>query len=96
MDLMSSCPNHMNSPLSYINPTKVATVKVFAGITPVSVGGDSIGGSIQVKSAPPEFAGAGESVIAKGQAGTFYRSNGNALGYNLGATAGGTLAERVV
>jgi len=46
MDLIAACPNHMNSPLSYIDPSNVASVKVFAGITPVSVGGDSIGGTI--------------------------------------------------
>ena len=89
MELMASCPNHMNSVLSYIDPTKVGTVTVFAGITPVSVGGDSIGGSIQVKSAPPEFARDGENVLVKGQAGTHYRSNGNAYGYNVGATVAG-------
>ena len=85
MDLMSACPNHMNSALSYIDPTKVAEVTVFAGITPVSVGGDSIGGSIQVKSAPPEFAAPDEGTSVKGKAGTFYRSNGNAFGFNFGA-----------
>ena len=42
----SSCPNHTNPPLSYIDPSNVGTLKVFAGITPVSVGGDSIGGTI--------------------------------------------------
>lgn len=89
MGLMSACPNHMNSVLSYIDPTKVASVTVFAGITPVSVGGDSIGGTIQVKSAPPEFTREGESAFAKGQAGTFFRSNGNAFGYNFGATVAG-------
>ena len=90
MELMPACPNHMNSVLSYINPTQVGSVTVFAGITPVSVGGDSIGGSIQVKSVPPEFARAGESFLAKGQAGTFFRSNGNAYGYNFGATVAGS------
>ena len=68
MDLMPACPNHMNSVLSYIDPTKVATVTVFAGVSPVSVGGDSIGGTTQVKSAPPEFARAGETVFVKGMA----------------------------
>jgi len=86
MDLMSGCPNHMNSALSYIAPTKVGSVKVFSGITPVSVGGDSIGGSIQVKSVAPAFAGADEEAFARGQAGTFFRSNGNARGYNLEVT----------
>lgn len=86
MDLMTACPNHMNSALSFIDPTSVASVEVFAGITPVSVGGDSIGGTIQVKSAPPNFARGDESFVAKGQVGTFSRSNGNARGYNYGAT----------
>ncbi len=39
MDVTSSCPNHMNSPLSYISPSQVRSATVFAGITPVSVGG---------------------------------------------------------
>ena len=85
MGLMPACPNHMNSALSYIDPTNVASVRVFAGITPVSVGGDSIGGTIQVKSAPPEFAKAGEKALIQGQAGIFYRSNGNATGGNVRA-----------
>jgi iron complex outermembrane recepter protein len=86
MDLISACANHMNSPLSYIDPTNVGKVKVFAGITPVSAGGDSIAGTIQVDSIAPEFAKAGEGTLLKGQAGAFYRSNGNAKGANLSAT----------
>ncbi len=82
MDLVAACPNHMNSPLSYINPTKVASVTVYAGITPVSVGGDSIGGTIQMKSAEPEFAPADKDSFSKEEIGAFYRSNGNARGYN--------------
>ncbi len=89
MDLTTACPNHMNSPLSYIDPTRVGSVSVFAGITPVSVGGDSIGGTIQVKSAPPEFADSAETTYSSGQAGAFYRSNGNGYGYNLGAVFAG-------
>jgi iron complex outermembrane receptor protein len=89
-DLMASCPNHMNSPLSYINPTKVASITVFPGIAPVSVGGDSIGGTILVKSAPPEFVEEGERVRAKGDLGTFYRSNGQARGYNFGVSMVGS------
>jgi len=86
MDLMAACPNHMNSALSYIDPTRVGSITVFAGITPVSVGGDSIGGTIQVKSAPPEFADSADLVTGRGQTGTFYRSNGNVRGVNVGAT----------
>ncbi len=86
MGLMPACPNHMNSPLSYIDPTNVGAINVFAGITPVSVGGDSIGGTIQVNSVAPQFAQAGQGTLINGQAGTFYRSNGNAYGANISAT----------
>jgi iron complex outermembrane recepter protein len=89
MDLISACANHMNPPLSYIDPTNVSNVKVFAGITPVSVGGDSIGGTIIVDSVAPEFAQAGQEIIFKGQATTFYRSNNNAQGINLSGMAAG-------
>ncbi|MCO5110655.1 MAG: TonB-dependent receptor [Burkholderiaceae bacterium] len=86
MDLVSSCGNHMNPPLSYIDPTRVGSVRMFAGVTPVSVGGDSIGATIQADSPAPEFAAPGQGRLLKGQAGTFYRSNGNGMGANLSAT----------
>lgn len=89
MDLISACANHMNSPLSYIDPANVGSVKVFAGISPVSVGGDSIAGTIQVDSGAPEFARAGEGTRVKGQAGAFYRSNNAAQGGSLSATLAG-------
>ncbi|ATX79247.1 iron complex outermembrane recepter protein [Mariprofundus aestuarium] len=87
MDLVSACANHMNPPLSYIDPSNVGSAAVFAGISPVSVGGDSIGGTILVESESPEFAKPGEGSLIKGQIGTFYRSNGNVLGGNVSATA---------
>ena len=83
MDLISACANHMNPPLSYIDPSSVGNIKVYAGIAPVSVGGDSIGGTIQVNSQAPEFAREGQGTLIKGQAGVLYRSNGNAQGANL-------------
>jgi iron complex outermembrane receptor protein len=89
MDLIASCPNHMNPALSYIDPTRVDRIKVYAGITPVSVGGDSIGGTLVVESAKPQFASAGEGVLTKGEVGTFYRSNGNAMGANAAVTVAG-------
>lgn len=84
MDLISACANHMNPPLSYIDPSNVGGIKVFAGITPVSVGGDSIGGTIAVDSPASEFADAGQGPLLRGQAGTFFRSNGSGKGANLG------------
>ncbi|BAZ93024.1 tonB-dependent receptor [Thiohalobacter thiocyanaticus] len=86
MDLVSACGNHMNPPLSYIDPTRIATATVFAGLTPVSLGGDSIGGTIVVESADPVFAVPGEGLLTTGEIGTFYRSNGDARGANLAAT----------
>lgn len=86
MDLYAACPNHMNTPLSYIDPTNVGTINVWAGIAPVSTGGDSIGGTIAVESAPPVFAAPGQGSLLSGEAGAFYRSNGNVTGGNLSAS----------
>jgi len=86
MDLISACANHMNPPLSYIDPTQVENLQVHAGITPVSLGGDSIGGTILATSRAPRFAEAGEGVLAGGELGGFYRSNGEARGANVAAT----------
>ena len=83
MDLVSACGNHMNPPMSYIDPTNVDTVEVMAGISPVSQGGDSIGGTIVVESAQPRFAEAGDEALFSGEIGTFYRSNGDAAGGNV-------------
>jgi iron complex outermembrane receptor protein len=86
MDLIAACPNHMNSPLSHIDPSAVENVKVHAGVSPVSVGGDSIGGGIIVESAPAAFAKPGQGRLLKGEAGAFYRGNGDARGANLALT----------
>ena len=86
MDLIAACPNHMNPALSYLDPSQVESIKVYAGIAPVSVGGDSIGGSIVAESTVPEFAAPGQDSLVKGEAGVYYRSNGNARGGNLAAT----------
>jgi iron complex outermembrane receptor protein len=86
MDLISSCANHMNPPLSYIDPTNIDNIKVYAGVTPVSVGGDSIGGTIVAETSKPEFAKSGEANLFKGEIGTFYRSNNDARGGNVSAT----------
>jgi iron complex outermembrane receptor protein len=83
MDLMSACPNHMNPALSLIDPSKVERIAVYAGIAPVSEGGDSIGGAIQIKSARPKFAPSETEVLTEARVGTFFRSNGNARGNSV-------------
>ena len=88
MDLIAACPNHMNAPLSYIDPTAVARAEVYAGITPVSLGGDSIGGTVVVQSAPSLFAAPGQTLLT-GTAGAFYRSNGDGRGVHLNSTLAG-------
>jgi iron complex outermembrane receptor protein len=71
----AACPMHMNPPLSYIDPSNVARVEILPGVTPVRLGGDSIGGTIEVESAPPAFAADDESIHHAGQLSTFHRSN---------------------
>lgn len=85
MDLISSCANHMNPALSYIAPNNIADVKVYKGLAPVSVGGDSIAGSIIVNSAVPEFAMDG-ALLTHASLNTFYRSNNEAFGVNASAS----------
>ncbi len=78
MLITAACPNHMNPVLSYVDPAALNQVKVYAGITPVSAGGDSIGGTIRVDSAAPRFA-AGDGVITYGSISVFGRSNGDGI-----------------
>ena len=86
VDSIASCPNSMNSPLSYIAPSAIDKTTVYAGVTPVSVGGNSIGGTIVVETAEPIFS-TDSDILTSGEIGTFYRSNGDAYGANLSTTA---------
>jgi iron complex outermembrane receptor protein len=85
VDSIASCPNSMNSPLSYIAPSSIKETTVYAGVTPVSVGGNSIGGTIVVETANPTFS-MDSKVVTSGEIGAFYRSNGDAYGANLSTT----------
>ena len=85
MQLLSSCPNHMNTPLSYVSPSQVESIEIYPGITPASVGGDSIGGTIAVKTDDPIFAPKGKQ-ITEGELGSYYRSNGEAFGGDVRVT----------
>lgn len=84
--ITSACGNHMNPALSYIAPGNVSSIDVFAGITPVSMGGDSIAGTINVNSAAPDFSH-DENLLVEGSASTFYRSNNNGLSADVKASA---------
>lgn len=64
----AACGNHMNAPLSYVDPTFATGTRVTAGITPVSAGGDNIAGVIEVSTIQPRFAAQGQPLLATGEA----------------------------
>ncbi|RSZ60460.1 TonB-dependent receptor [Massilia atriviolacea] len=86
MEITSACANHMNAPLSYIDPTQIGRIEVLAGVTPVSTGGDSIGGTLTVKSAAPAFATQDEHLVTSGKLTLSGRSNGEAVDAGLSAS----------
>lgn len=85
--ITAACGNHMNPALSYISPSSVGSIEVLAGITPVSMGGDSIAGTINIKSAPINFAANSEQLLIEATAASFYRSNNNGLSADIKASA---------
>ncbi|HUO55376.1 MAG TPA: TonB-dependent receptor plug domain-containing protein, partial [Rhodoblastus sp.] len=93
--ITAACANHMNPPLSYIDPVAIGQVEVLTVNVPVSKGGDSIGGSILVTPRPPvfvtpviakgpasapAFAPFGPGVLVTGSLSTYFRSNGGGIG----------------
>lgn len=80
MAITSACANHMNPPLSYVDPSAIGSVEVLSGVTPVSKGGDSIAGSIIVEPKAPQFAAPGAAFTVHGSVSAFYRSNGDGMG----------------
>ncbi|OBS52771.1 TonB-dependent receptor [Methylosinus sp. 3S-1] len=96
-EVTSACANHMNPPLSYIDPNNVGKIEVLSGVTPVSKGGDSIAGTIIVEPKAPVFAGQpvstpqglspwkGDKLIASGTISAFWRSTNN--GISISGTA---------
>jgi len=85
LTVSNSCPNHMNPPLSYVASSSAAEVTVMAGITPVSMGGDSIGGTVIINSPAPVFAGEDENWHSEGVLSAFFRNNGGGYGPDLTA-----------
>lgn len=52
MTITPACPNHMDPPLHYATPATVGSIHLLAGLTPVSLGGDSLAGTIRVEPEP--------------------------------------------
>ncbi|MGE4409821.1 MAG: TonB-dependent receptor [Sphingobium sp.] len=82
----AACPNDMNSPLSYTDPQTIQSIRVITGVAPVSMGGDSIGGTIAVDGPAPRFA-TGSAMLLTSEASAFYRSNGDGFGGAVTLTA---------
>ena len=89
MCLTSACANHMNPPLSYIASASVSSIGVKAGVTPVSYGGDNIGGIILVESDPPVFSWPGEGIRESGSISAYYRS----INRGVGSSFSGSVAN---
>ena len=87
MEITSACANHMNAPLSYIAPSQVQRIRLIAGVTPVSAGGDSIAGTIEVHSNAPVFAAPGAGLLTQGSFGLLGRSVNNSVATNVNASA---------
>ena len=85
MTVNSICPNHMNPALASIDRSNIGSITIIKGITPVSMGGDSIAGTISVESAKPVFAEPEEDILLTGSLSSFYRSNGDAFGGSIAA-----------
>ncbi|KIZ40635.1 MULTISPECIES: TonB-dependent receptor [Rhodopseudomonas] len=85
MLISPACPNEMNPPLSFVNPSMIAKMRAYLGVAPVSVGGDYIGAKIDVTTAPPQFA-KGPGWLTSGSVSGFFRSNGNGYGVDASAT----------
>lgn len=86
MNITSACGNHINPALSYISPSSIEAIEVMAGITPVSMGGDSIAGTINVSSPAVSFAPDADRLLVQATASSFYRSNNNGLSADIRAS----------
>ncbi|OHX35621.1 TonB-dependent receptor [Methylomonas sp. LWB] len=93
MTLTAACANHMNPPLSYIDRSNIGKITILTGISPVSLGGDSLGGTISVKTPDPVFAEPGKDILLEGSASAFYRSNGDAFGGSIAAAVANQYAR---
>lgn len=82
--ITSACANQMNPPLSYVSPSQVHSASVFAGVSPVSFGGDNIAGVIRVETIEPIFSDTDSLAFQSGYLGSHYRSNNNLKGIDAG------------
>lgn len=92
MAITPACPNHMDPPLHYANQAGGDLIQLYAGISPVSVGGDHIGGSLTVSQRVPEFADNSE-LLGKGELSAAFLGSQNAWRSGADLTVAGSDAS---
>jgi len=85
LNITPAGPNWMDPPLSHISPSQLENIQVIRGVSPVSAGAESIGGTISAKSASLPYA-SDATVSPHGSLMTGYDSNNNA--YHAGGQLG--------
>jgi len=71
-------PNWMDPPLSHVAPSQLDNITVIRGISPVSAGAESIGGTVTATTAKLPYA-SGDTITSRGNLITGYNSNNNAF-----------------
>ncbi|MDQ7000447.1 MAG: TonB-dependent receptor, partial [Mariprofundus sp.] len=84
LNIAPAGPNWMDPPLSHVAPSQLESIKVIRGISPVSAGAESIGGTVQANTSSLPYSADG-GVETHGTLSTGYDSNNQAF------TAGGQL-----
>lgn len=77
MTITPACPNHMDPPLHYAAAGAGDLIDLYAGISPVSVGGDHIGGALSFDRPDPVFADAA-ALLFRGKLGASFSGSQDA------------------
>jgi len=85
LNITPAGPNWMDPPLSHVSPSQLEDIQLIRGISPVSAGAESIGGTIRAKTARLPYP-SDATVSPHGSLITGYDSNNNA--YNVGGQLG--------
>ncbi|MBX7139098.1 MAG: TonB-dependent receptor [Oligoflexia bacterium] len=86
-EINAACANHMNPPLSYVDPSAVEGIEVSHGSPAVSSGGDNLAGVIRVRTDRPKFAEVQGVIRKSAKLSSIYRSNNESITESLAADA---------
>lgn len=85
LNIAPAGPNWMDPPLSHISPSQLQSISVIRGISPVSAGAESVGGTIRATSAKLPYSES-DDMAPHGTFSTGYDSNNKA--YTVGGQVG--------